>query len=138
MESFVYESQKPLDIRKFKMLLNKIPKIQRIKGFLWFDQFPKTVWTFQVSVRQRYMFEKREDYSGVPKNCIVFINSKIDVKKLEKLLKDCHIPLDSKEINKDIHQKCQTILSSQPSFKVRNIEFQRDTKKIPELDTFKN
>ena len=86
--SLSFETEKPLDIRKFQYFLdNQLPEsVFRAKGILWLKG-SNMRHIFHLS-GQRFGIED-DDWKGVPKNQLVFIGKDLEQEKLQGLLEDC-------------------------------------------------
>jgi G3E family GTPase len=86
--SISFQSNKPLEIRKFQYFLdNQLPaNVFRAKGILWFDESPKRH-VFHLCGK-RFSIED-EEWKGQPKNQLVLIGQDLDTEKLRSQLENC-------------------------------------------------
>jgi G3E family GTPase len=86
--SLSFETDQPLDIRKFQYLLdNQLPEeVFRAKGILWLKGSPARH-IFHLSGK-RFGIED-DQWKGTPKNKLVFIGQNLETEKLRKLLEAC-------------------------------------------------
>ena len=86
--SLSFETEQPLDIRKFQYFLdNQLPEsVFRAKGILWFQESPARH-IFHLSGK-RFGIED-DEWKGMPKNQLVFIGQNLEPEKLQELLEDC-------------------------------------------------
>lgn len=86
--SLSFETEQPLDIRKFQYFLdNQLPKsVFRAKGILWLKGSTARH-IFHLS-GQRFGIED-DEWKGEPKNQLVFIGQNLEQERLKKLLEGC-------------------------------------------------
>ncbi|MBW4521694.1 MAG: GTP-binding protein [Scytolyngbya sp. HA4215-MV1] len=86
--SLSFQSDKPLDIRKFQHFLdNQLPpSIFRAKGILWFTESPKRH-VFHLSGK-RFSLDD-DEWRGQPKTQLVFIGQELDHETLRSQLEKC-------------------------------------------------
>lgn len=86
--SLSFESDKPLDIRKFQYFLdNQLPEsVFRAKGILWFNESPKRH-VFHLSGK-RFSLDD-DEWKGAPKNQLVLIGQGLDHETLRSQLEKC-------------------------------------------------
>jgi G3E family GTPase len=86
--SLSFQSDKPLDIRKFQYFLdNQLPaSIFRAKGILWFNESPKRH-IFHLSGK-RFSLDD-DEWKGEPKNQLVLIGQNMDHDTLRSQLENC-------------------------------------------------
>ena len=86
--SLSFETEQPLDIRKFQYFLdNQLPEsVFRAKGILWLKGSP-TRHIFHLSGK-RFGIED-DEWKGMPKNQLVFIGQNLEPEKLKALLENC-------------------------------------------------
>ena len=86
--SLSFQSDKPLDIRKFQHFLdNQLPaSIFRAKGILWFHESPKRH-IFHLSGK-RFSLDD-DEWKGEPKNQLVLIGQELDHETLRSQLEKC-------------------------------------------------
>ena len=86
--SLSFETEQPLDIRKFQYFLdNQLPEsVFRAKGILWFQESPARH-IFHLSGK-RFGIED-DEWKASPKNQLVFIGQNLEREKLKGLLENC-------------------------------------------------
>ena len=86
--SLSFETEQPLDIRKFQYFLdNQLPEsVFRAKGILWLKESPARH-IFHLS-GQRFGIED-DEWKATPKNQLVFIGQNLEREKLKELLEGC-------------------------------------------------
>ena len=86
--SLSFETEQPLDIRKFQYFLdNQMPEsVFRAKGILWIKGSPARH-IFHLSGK-RFGIED-DEWKGTPKNQLVFIGQNLEQEKLRELLEGC-------------------------------------------------
>ena len=86
--SLSFETEQPLDIRKFQYFLdNQMPEsVFRAKGILWIKGSPARH-IFHLSGK-RFGIED-DEWKGIPKNQLVFIGQNLEPEKLRELLEGC-------------------------------------------------
>jgi G3E family GTPase len=86
--SLSFETEQPLDIRKFQYLLdNQLPEeVFRAKGILWLKGSPARH-IFHLSGK-RFGIED-DQWKDTPKNKLVFIGQNLETERLRKLLEAC-------------------------------------------------
>ena len=86
--SLSFETEQPLDIRKFQYFLdNQLPKsVFRAKGILWLKGSPARH-IFHLS-GQRFGIED-DEWKATPKNQLVFIGQNLEPETLKELLENC-------------------------------------------------
>ncbi len=86
--SLSFETEQPLDIRKFQYFLdNQMPEsVFRAKGILWIKGSPARH-IFHLSGK-RFGIED-DEWEGIPKNQLVFIGQNLEQEKLRALLEGC-------------------------------------------------
>ena len=86
--SLSFETEQPLDIRKFQYFLdNQLPKsVFRAKGILWLKGSTARH-IFHLSGK-RFGIED-DEWKGTPKNQLVFIGQNLEREKLKELLEGC-------------------------------------------------
>jgi G3E family GTPase len=86
--SLSFQSDKPLDIRKFQYFLdNQLPaSIFRAKGILWFNESPKRH-IFHLSGK-RFSLDD-DEWKGEPKNQLVLIGQNLNHDELRSQLENC-------------------------------------------------
>lgn len=86
--SLSFETEQPLDIRKFQYFLdNQLPEsVFRAKGILWLKG-SNARHIFHLSGK-RFGIED-DEWKGMPKNQLVFIGQNLEREKLKELLEDC-------------------------------------------------
>ncbi len=86
--SLSFETEQPLDIRKFQYFLdNQMPEsVFRAKGILWIKGSPARH-IFHLSGK-RFGIED-DEWKGIPKNQLVFIGQNLEQEKLRELLEGC-------------------------------------------------
>lgn len=86
--SLSFETEQPLDIRKFQYFLdNQLPEsVFRAKGILWLKGSPARH-IFHLSGK-RFGIED-DEWKSTPKNQLVFIGQNLEPEKLRALLKNC-------------------------------------------------
>lgn len=86
--SLSFETEQPLDIRKFQYFLdNQLPKsVFRAKGILWIKGSTARH-IFHLSGK-RFGIED-DEWKGMPKNQLVFIGQNLEREKLKELLEGC-------------------------------------------------
>ena len=86
--SLSFETEQPLDIRKFQYFLdNQLPEsVFRAKGILWLEG-SNARHIFHLS-GQRFGIED-DEWKGMPKNQLVFIGQNLEQEKLKELLEGC-------------------------------------------------
>ena len=86
--SLSFETEQPLDIRKFQYFLdNQLPEsVFRAKGILWIKGSPARH-IFHLSGK-RFGIED-DEWKGMPKNQLVFIGQNLEQEKLRELLEGC-------------------------------------------------
>ena len=86
--SLSFETEQPLDIRKFQYFLdNQLPEsVFRAKGILWLKG-SNARHIFHLS-GQRFGIED-DEWKGIPKNQLVFIGQNLEQEKIKALLENC-------------------------------------------------
>ncbi|MFM2314559.1 MAG: hypothetical protein RLZZ04_3835, partial [Cyanobacteriota bacterium] len=86
--SLSFETEQPLDIRKFQYLLdNQLPEeVFRAKGILWLKGSAARH-IFHLSGKRFGIEDDR--WQGTPKNKLVFIGQNLETERLRKLLEAC-------------------------------------------------
>ena len=86
--SLSFETEQPLDIRKFQYFLdNQLPEsVFRAKGILWLKGSPARH-IFHLSGK-RFGIED-DEWKATPKNQLVFIGQNLEREKLKELLENC-------------------------------------------------
>ncbi len=86
--SLSFETEQPLDIRKFQYFLdNQLPEsVFRAKGILWFKESTARH-IFHLSGK-RFGIED-DEWKGMPKNQLVLIGQNLEQEKLRELLEGC-------------------------------------------------
>ena len=67
ISTFVWQTRKPLDLKKFTNLLNNYPNVIRTKGYVWFDNQPDSAYLFEQAGKLNSLTEDSLWIASAPK-----------------------------------------------------------------------
>jgi G3E family GTPase len=67
ISTFVWQTRKPLDLKKFTNLLNNYPNVIRTKGYVWFDNRPDSAYLFEQAGKLNSLTEDSLWIASAPK-----------------------------------------------------------------------
>ena len=114
ISTFVWQTRKPLDLKKFTNLLNNYPNVIRTKGYVWFDNQPDSAYLFEQAGKLTSLQEDSLWIASAPKqdqidllkanpqlaqnwdeeygdriNQLVFIGKNMDEEQIKRQFNDC-------------------------------------------------
>lgn len=114
ISTFVWQTRKPLDLKKFTNLLNNYPNVIRTKGYVWFDNQPDSAYLFEQAGKLTSLTEDSLWIASAPKqdqidllkanpqlaknwdeeygdriNQLVFIGKNMDEEQIKRQFNDC-------------------------------------------------
>lgn len=114
ISTFVWQTRKPLDLKKFTNLLNNYPNVIRTKGYVWFDNQPDSAYLFEQAGKLNSLTEDSLWIASAPKqdqidllkanpqlaknwdeeygdriNQLVFIGKNMDEEQIKRQFNDC-------------------------------------------------
>ena len=114
ISTFVWQTRKPLDLKKFTNLLNNYPNVIRTKGYIWFDNQPDSAYIFEQAGQLKSLSEDSLWIASAPKqdqidllkanpqlaqnwdeeygdriNQLVFIGKNMDEEQIKRQFNDC-------------------------------------------------